>query len=77
MIKVKDEPDLARDSNGVIQNINTNAYHEYIARRQKLTADADRLTALEKDNVEIKNSLAQILKLLMGEKWTEYNQETN
>lgn len=65
MIKVKDEPDLSRDSNGVIQNTNTNAYHEYIARRQKINDDRDRISALEKDTAEIKDSLAQILKLLM------------
>lgn len=65
MIKVKDEPDLARDSNGVIQNTNTSAYNDYIARRNKLSADRDRIAALEKDNAEIKSSLAQILKLLM------------
>ena len=66
MIKVKDEPDLARDSNGVIQNTNTNAYHDYIARRQKAAEANNRLTALEKDNAEIKDSLAKILQLLMG-----------
>lgn len=65
MIKVKDEPDLARDSNGVIQNTNTGAYNDYIARRNKINADHDRINALEKDNAEIKSSLAQILKLLM------------
>ena len=64
MIKVKDEPDLIRDSNNVIQNINTNAYHDFIARRNKINQDSDRIIALEKDNAEIKDSLAQILKLL-------------
>lgn len=67
MIKVKDEPDLARDSKGVIQNTNTSAYHDYITRRNLMNKDRDRIAALEKDTAEIKGSLAQIIKLLKGE----------
>jgi phosphoenolpyruvate synthase/pyruvate phosphate dikinase len=66
MIKVKDEPDLARDTKGVIQNVNTSAYRDFIARRNLMNQDRDRISALEQDNAEIKDSLAQILKLLKG-----------
>lgn len=67
MIKVKDEPDLMRDNKGVIQNVNTNAYREYIHKRDIIIKDRERISALEKDTREIKDSLAQIIKLLKGE----------
>lgn len=68
MIKVKDEPDLARDDKGIIQNVNTSAYHDFISRRNKINQDRDRITKLEQDTEEIKGSIAQILKLLMESK---------
>ena len=66
-VKVKDEPDLVRDPKGIIQNVNTSAYRDYIARRELINKDRERITALEKDNAEIKDSLATIIKLLKGE----------
>lgn len=64
MIKVKDEPDLVRQSNGSIHNKNNAAYNSFITKRQAIIDDKTRLDNIEKDNAEIKQTLSIILELL-------------
>lgn len=64
-MKVKDQPDLEKQPNGVIQNTNALAYQSFIAKRQAVIDNENRLLAIEKDNAEIKASLSHIIKLLM------------
>ncbi len=67
MLKIEGEPDLIKDHNGVIQNINENEFHAFITRRAKVQEDKNRIDKLEQDNAEIKNTLAVILSLLKGD----------
>jgi len=66
MIKVKNEVDLARDSIGVIHNVNKNAFDEYITKRnEKLKLDT-RINKIEAEMSDIKQSLSEIIRLLRG-----------
>lgn len=65
-MKVKDQPDLARDpSTGAVQNTNNDAYRVYIAKRDAIIEGRNRMDKIEQDNAEIKSTLAIIMKLLM------------
>lgn len=64
MIRVKDEPDLARSPDGTIQNINQNEYHAYIAKRRAVMETKNRLDRLDSDVTQIKDTLSMILQLL-------------
>jgi hypothetical protein len=64
LAKVIEEPDLVRDANGVIHNNNTDAYREYMVRRQlalETLEQKQRITDLE-------NKIDRILRLLEEKK---------
>ena len=65
--RVVDEPDLVRDANGIIQNINEDDFHKFIAQRQLKEQELKRINDLETDVAEIKSSLNLILKLLQDD----------
>lgn len=64
MYKVIGEPDLMRDDNGVLHNVNTNDYRSYIAKRNAALEDKQRIDRLEKETTEIKETLSAILQIL-------------
>lgn len=64
MYKVEGEPDLRRDSTGVIHNVNNHSYLEYITKRNAALENRKRIEQLESDNKEIKETLKLILQLL-------------
>jgi hypothetical protein len=64
MIRVKDEPDLVRNSSGAIQNINADEYKVFIAKRRAVLSTQSRLEKLEQENQEINGKLDLILQLL-------------
>lgn len=68
MLRVEGEPDLVRTANGTIQNINQNEYQAYIAKRQTIVEQRNRMKRLEDEVAEMKNSLATILNLLLERK---------
>lgn len=68
MIKVANEPDLARDHKGIIHNTNRDEYNLYMDRKKAILRDRQRIERLEMDNAEIKESLAIILQLLLKDR---------
>lgn len=66
MFKVEGEPDLIRDSSGVIKNVNRDEYMAYIARRNAMKAQQERLDRLEKESGEMRGMLTEILQILKG-----------
>ena len=64
MIRVKDEPDLVRSGNGVVQNTNGDEYRSFIIKRNSALENQKRLEHLEKDNKELHEKLDFIIKLL-------------
>lgn len=67
MARVVDEPDLVRDSNGIIQNVNEDDFHRFIAQRQQKEQELNRIQKLESDVSEMKSNLNLILKLLQDD----------
>ena len=72
-IRVKGRSDLVRDplTNAII-NTNTNAYEEYISRRQLKKEEVQKINELESEVASIKDDLSEI-KLLLRKlvKWTQ------
>lgn len=68
MLRVEGEPDLARTTYGVIQNVNQDAYQSYIAKRKSIMENRNRLDRLENEVANINNTLATILQLLTERK---------
>ena len=68
MHKVKDEPGLIKSEFGVIHNVNIGEYESYINKRNSTIQSQLRIEALEKDNLEIKESLSLIIKILQDKK---------
>lgn len=65
--KIIDNPDLIRDSKGVIHNTNEDDFHKFIAQRELKQREIERIESLEKDVSEIKSGLNLILKLLQDD----------
>jgi hypothetical protein len=63
-MSVKGEPDLVRTEAGYLQNTNNASYQAFISKRDKIVTDTKRIEAIEKDNAEIKRSLALIIQML-------------
>lgn len=68
MIRVKEEPDLARTSRTTIQNINNEEYRTFIARRNAAKDTKERIEKLEIQGQELNGKLDAILELLRGNK---------
>jgi hypothetical protein len=64
-IRVKGRSDLIRDplTNAII-NTNTNAYEEYISRRQLKKEEVQKINELESEVASIKDDLSEIKLLL-------------
>jgi len=64
-IRVKGRSDLVRDplTNAII-NTNTNAYEEYISRRQLKKEEVQKINELESEVASIKDDLSEIKLLL-------------
>lgn len=67
-MRVKDEPDLVRDQNGTIQNINQNEYEAYMAKRRAVADQRNRMNELENRVASMENNIAMILQLLRDRK---------
>lgn len=68
LIPVKDMNGLYRGAHGVIHNVDNEGYAAYIAHRNTILSDKDRIQKLETDVSEIKESLSFIVKFLKGVK---------
>jgi flagellar basal body P-ring protein FlgI len=64
-IKVKDKPELVRDSfSKAIINVDRNAYLDARSRKKNLIEQRDRLNVLENELNELKATQGEMLKLL-------------
>lgn len=66
--RVDGQPDLVRDEDGVIQNVNQDEFQAYINRRKAVMESRGRIDMLEREVGEIKNNIDLILKLLQDRK---------
>jgi hypothetical protein len=66
LIPVKDVAGLHRDSKGVIHNTDKAGFEAYIAHRNKILTEDQRIRKLEEDVGDINTTLKQLLSILQG-----------